>query len=57
MKKLLTGVLTVFAFIGITGCSNEKKMSAKDAETTKKAAAQNTQKKSENLQLEFSSLF
>lgn len=47
MKKLLTGVLTVFAFIGITGCSNEKKMSAKDAETTIKAAAQNTQKKLE----------
>lgn len=47
MRKLLICVLSACAFIGITGCSNEKKMSAKEAETTIKAAAENTQKKLE----------
>lgn len=47
MRKLLICVLSACAFIGITGCSSEKKMSAKEAETTIKAAAENTQKKLE----------
>ena len=45
MKKLLLCTLTLCAFIGITGCSSEKKLSAEEAKTTIKAAAENTQKK------------
>ena len=47
MRKLLICVLSACAFIGITGCSSEKKMSAEEAKTTIKAAAENTQKKLE----------
>lgn len=48
MKKLLLGVLSACAFIGITGCSSEKKVSAEEAQTVVKAAAENTQKKLES---------
>lgn len=45
MKKLLLCTLTLCAFIGITGCSSEKKLSAEEAKSTLKLAANNTKEK------------
>lgn len=47
MKKLLICALAAVTFIGLTGCSNEKKLSAEEAKTTIKAAKENTEKKLE----------
>lgn len=48
MKKILLCVLSACAFIGITGCSSEKKVSAEEAKTVVKNAIENTQKKIES---------
>ena len=45
MKKLLLCVLAAFAFVGITGCASETKMSAEEAQKTLNEASLNTEKK------------
>ena len=44
MKKLLLAALTVFTFVGLTGCASEKKLTAEEAKTEIKAAQENTAK-------------
>ena len=44
MKKILLATLAVFTFVGLVGCSNEKKLSADEAKTEIKAAQENTAK-------------
>ena len=44
MKKLLLATLAVFTFVGLTGCANEKKLTAEEAKTEIKAAQENTAK-------------
>ena len=44
MKKIILATLAVFTFVGLVGCSNEKKLSAEQAKTEIKAAQENTAK-------------
>lgn len=47
-KRLLLTALIAFTFIGATGCSKEKKVSAEEAKTVMESAATNTESKLEN---------
>lgn len=44
MKKLLICTLSLFAFVGLTGCASEKKLTAEEAKTELNAVAKNTAK-------------
>lgn len=44
MKKLLLCTLSLFAFVGLTACGNEQKLTAEEAQTELKAISTNTLK-------------
>lgn len=44
MKKLLLCTLSLFAFVGLTACGSEKKLTAEEAKTELKSVAENTAK-------------